>query len=153
MTTRMKRYGLLGLIVMLVDRLTKLEALLCCMERFKVNSLLAFEVGYNRGITWGFFYSQSSLVFTFVTVLIMAITTGVIWYAYDQYKLNQPIIGETLVIAGSLSNIFDRFWYGGVVDFIELSYGNWIWPSFNVADVAIVGGVLIMLISHIKKGN
>jgi signal peptidase II len=85
--------------------------------------------------------------------MIMAITAGVAWYAYEQYKEGHNVVGETLVVAGSVSNIIDRFWYGGVVDFIEFSYGTWIWPSFNIADMCIVFGIAIMLISHIKKGD
>lgn len=153
MIKRIEWYGLLGVSVFLIDRFTKMEALLFCNDRCFINQYISFEVGYNRGVTWGFFYSQSTIGFALVTALIIGITVGVIWYAWDQYKHNKSIIGESLILAGSLSNIIDRFVYGGVVDFIELSYGNWIWPSFNIADMAIVLGVLIMLVSHIKKGS
>jgi signal peptidase II len=140
-------------LVMILDRITKCLALASCVERCTINQILAFEVGYNRGVTWGLLYSHNSIVFVLVSGMIMAITAGVAWYAYEQYKEGHNFIGETLVVAGSVSNIIDRFWYGGVVDFIEFSYGTWIWPSFNIADMCIVFGIAIMLISHIKKGD
>lgn len=150
-TTNNRIAKFLGLWVILFDRITKWWALKNCMERCEINPYLAFEVGYNRGVTWGLLYSHSTIVFVLVTTMIIAITAWVCWYAYHERKQGNAIIGEMLVISGSLSNIFDRFWYGGVVDFIELSYGKWLWPSFNIADVAIVCGVVIMLYCHIQK--
>lgn len=146
-------YGICAILIILADRITKCMALAWWTERYPINQYLSFEVGYNRGVTWGLLYSHNSLVFVLVSAMIILITSGVVWYAYDQYRQGQSFIGETLVVSGSLSNIFDRFWYGGVVDFIELSYGRWIWPSFNIADMCIVFGIAIMLISHIKKGD
>lgn len=67
--------------------------------------------------------------------------SGDISYALSKNKL----VGLIAIIAGSLSNIVDRFIYGGVIDFIELSYNQWIWPVFNVADVAIVCGIGLIL--------
>jgi len=146
-------YALGGLLIMVADRITKCIALAVCSGRCTINQFLAFEVGYNRGMTWGLLYSHKPIVFMLVSFMIMVITGGVLWYGYDQYKRGYSIIGETLVVAGSISNIMDRFWYGGVVDYIELSYGAWIWPSFNVADMCIVLGILIMLISHTNRGD
>ena len=54
-------------------------------------------------------------------------------------------LAEVAVIAGASSNIIDRFWYGGVVDFILLEYEQWSWPLFNVADIVIVGGIIVMV--------
>ena len=61
------------------------------------------------------------------------------------------VLGEVMVIAGSSSNIIDRMVRGGVVDFIEFSYKNWAWPTFNIADAAIVVGVFFMLMQLLRK--
>jgi len=52
-----------------------------------------------------------------------------------------------LVITGALANLLDRIVYQGVVDFIQIG----IWPNFNLADVFIGSGVLILLFLNIKK--
>ena len=56
------------------------------------------------------------------------------------------IIGEICIFAGAISNVVDRYVYGGVVDFIALSYGDWHFAVFNVADMFIFCGVALMLI-------
>ena len=53
------------------------------------------------------------------------------------------------MIAGSLANIIDRIIYSGVIDFIAFHVGPYHWPIFNLADCAIVVGVLIMFVQQI----
>jgi len=85
--------------------------------------------------------------------MVIAITIGLSYYAYKRYVAGETIYGEVMVVAGSCSNILDRFVYGGVIDFIEVSYGQWMWPSFNFADASIVIGVGIMMMKHYKEGK
>ena len=51
-----------------------------------------------------------------------------------------------LVLGGALGNLIDRIIYGYVIDFLDVFYGNWHWPAFNVADSAITVGVVILFI-------
>lgn len=57
----------------------------------------------------------------------------------------------SLVLAGALGNLYDRLVYGYVVDYIDFHVGNWHWPSFNVADSAIVIGVIILILEAIFR--
>ncbi len=138
-------YGIVALSVVIVDQLTKYYALIMCDHRCTINQFLSFDIAFNRGVSWGMFHSQSDIVFALVTTVIALFTTFLITFAITQYKNGLPILGEVLVIAGSFSNLIDRAWYYGVVDFIELSYSDWVWPLFNMADCAIVLGVAIMV--------
>ena len=128
------KYCIFFLAILLVDRLTKLWAL----AHLHVTVL-------NRGISWSLLQSDDPLQFALVTTLVFCVMFIMAWYAYKQYKNNQPIWAEVAVIAGASSNIIDRFWYGGVVDFILLEYEQWSWPLFNVADIVIVGGIIVMV--------
>ena len=59
-----------------------------------------------------------------------------------------------IIIGGGLGNIFDRLYYGSVIDFIDFNYKNFHWFIFNVADIFITIGVLILIFSElIKKKN
>jgi signal peptidase II len=69
-------------------------------------------------------------------------------YAYHQYLCGNSIIGEVCVVTGSLSNLIDRVVYHGVIDFIILSYNDFSWPVFNIADTIIVLGVGIMIFQY-----
>jgi len=72
------------------------------------------------------------------------------WFAYYNYKQGNNIAAEVCIIAGSISNLIDRVIYGGVIDFIILSYGSLSWPVFNVADAMIVLGVILLLLKYEK---
>ena len=54
-----------------------------------------------------------------------------------------------LLLGGAVGNLVDRIRLGYVVDFIDVHYNNWHWPAFNVADSAIVIGVILMLIESL----
>jgi signal peptidase II len=120
------------------------------MQVCTVNSFLSFEVVFNRGISWGMFHSQSDILFYFVSLIIVATTAFLCWYAYHNAQRGQSIFAEVCIIAGSCCNLIDRFFYGGVIDFIILSYGNLSWPVFNIADAVIVFGVGLFLLRYEK---
>jgi signal peptidase II len=145
------KYIGLALTIFIFDRATKLAALAWCMESAcTVNSFLSFEVVFNRGISWGMFHSQSDALFFVVSAIIAMITTALCGYAYHNYKRGNVIAAEVCIIAGSCCNLIDRVMYGGVVDFIILSYKTLSWPVFNVADAVIVFGVGLFLLRYEK---
>lgn len=144
-------YLIIASSILVADRITKLLALSYCIERCSINSYLSFEVIYNRGISWGLFHSSSNYVFAAVSLGIAAITTIVAVDIVIRSRSQLPILGEVLVVAGSCANLFDRASYGGVVDFIGLSYGSYSWPLFNIADISIVLGVAIMIWEYYRS--
>jgi signal peptidase II len=145
-------YILLSLFIFCLDRLSKMVALSWCAEKaYYVNSFLSCELAMNRGISWGLFNSAQSDIFFLVSAIIALFTGILTWYAYDQFKRGVLVVGEVCIITGSLSNIIDRVYYGGVIDFILLSYNEFSWPVFNVADMAIVIGVAMVLLQQRPK--
>ena len=137
-------YILLSLGIILVDRVTKIYALTHWLEPVAVNPYLFFQVTFNRGVSWGILNSTQTLLFIGVTGLICLVTAVVIWYAYTKAREGKTILGEVCIIAGSVSNIYDRFLYGGVIDFIAVHKDDWVWPLFNIADACVVFGVAWM---------
>jgi len=139
-------YCSIGTIIFCIDRVTKYLALMWCDGKVCLyGPFLSFELVVNRGISWGMFHSSHNGTFVVVSLIIGLTTLIVCWYAAHLLQKGLPIIGNIYVIAGSLSNLIDRIYYGGVIDFIVLSYHQMSWPVFNVADMAIVLGVGIML--------
>ena len=80
--------------------------------------LYLFQVTFNRGISWGILNYSHGGIFFYVTLGILVLTAALIGYAFLRLREGKPIIGELLVIAGSLSNSIDRLVHKGVVDFI-----------------------------------
>jgi signal peptidase II len=144
-------YAFLFFGIVLLDRISKWYAMQQWHVPLQINQFLTFELAYNRGISWGMFHSTSNLVFACVSIAIGAVTLLVASSAWIRFMNGHSIIGELLVVAGSVSNLIDRALYGGVVDFILLSYGEWSWPVFNLADMAIVLGVGVMILEHYRS--
>lgn len=143
------RIGVIAIAVLaLVDRVSKWWAFNRLDHSWIFKPYIHLQLAINRGISWGMLATGKQLPFYAITVLLIIITGYLIWYAHDRAKHQCVIFGEMLVIMGSISNILDRLVYGGVIDFIVLSYGQWSWPVFNVADMAIVLGVIIMFFEH-----
>ncbi len=135
-----------------IDRVTKVLALIHCFERPCIlSSFCTFDVTFNRGIAFGMLFFNEPMLFGIVITLVTLVIGYLSWYAYTRAYEGYNILGELLVISGALSNLVDRFLYHGVVDFIELSYKNFTWYSFNIADAYIVLGVALMLYSHYKE--
>ena len=57
----------------------------------------------------------------------------------------------SLVIGGAAGNLWDRLQYGYVVDFIQVYYGQWSWPVFNVADSAITIGAALLILDALRR--
>jgi len=141
-------YLLLFIGVAILDRVTKYLALTYCGQLEKSDSFVSWHLSFNRGISCGMFHSDNEWQFFAVSIVIAGITLALVSYTVIRYMNYQLIFGEILVLAGSVSNLLDRFLYGGVVDFILLSFGGWSFPVFNCADVCIILGVGIMLFEH-----
>ena len=60
-------------------------------------------------------------------------------------------LGFASVIGGSLGNVTDRIFYSSVPDFIDLNYNGFHWFVFNVADIFITLGVMILVFCEFKK--
>ncbi|MFA5243103.1 MAG: signal peptidase II [Sulfuricella sp.] len=57
----------------------------------------------------------------------------------------------SLVLGGALGNLIDRIRWGYVVDFLDFFYSSTHWPAFNVADMAITGGVMLLIMDGLRK--
>lgn len=145
-------YSFGALLLFTLDRITKSLALSYCVQQCTINPFLTFQLTLNRGISWGMLHTESAAPFSAITIAVILLTIAVGYVMYSRYKRNRPFLGELLVCVGSFSNIIDRLLYNGVIDFIKLTYYNiWAWPIFNIADVCIVLGVIIMLIQTAKE--
>lgn len=91
--------------------------------------------------------SENNFVFLFISFIVFLITIFLTYYTYTQFKIKKNILAEICILAGSCSNLIDRYIYGGVIDFILFEYKNYAFPIFNLADIAIVSGVFLMVLS------
>jgi signal peptidase II len=143
-----KRYGgyfFLFTIIFLSDFFSKQWAFFKCQSPLFINSFLTCFVTINRGISWSLFDSENSLIFSLLTFCIAVVIIMLAFYIFNRWKQQSSLGGEICVLAGALANFIDRCLHGGVIDFITINYKSFIFPIFNIADIAIVVGVFYML--------
>ncbi len=88
-------------------------------------------------------------------VLPIIVLVSITVYTYIEKTLDKnSIIGFSLIIGGGIANIFDRIVYGSVTDFLYLNFGGIFKTGiFNVADLSVTTGMILILISSFKNKN
>ena len=99
-----------------------------------------FVLLWNRGVSYSLFESNMQWALVLFSVCISIVLWR--WLARTPRKLSA--VGLGLVIGGALGNSVDRLIYGAVADFVHLFWGNFHWYVFNLADCAIVAGVVLL---------
>ena len=112
--------------------------------RVVVAPFLDLVMAWNRGISYGWFAQDTSTGRIVLVVLAVMITLVLwVWLSRITRPLTAAAIG--LVIGGALANALDRLVHGAVADFFLLHAFGYSWYVFNVADVAIVAGVGLLM--------
>lgn len=131
--------------IFLLDRVTKWFALVCCSDQENIiNNYLSLQVVYNRGTNWSMFTTEHSVIYALLCGIILLVLLGTAWYSLQNQDRWVRLSGA-FVVGGGLSNFVDRLYYPGVIDFIDMHYDVWCWPTFNIADITIVIGVVVLL--------
>ena len=114
-----------------------------------IDGVLSFISAKNRGGAWGLLQDESESIRKPFFMLISAAAILFIVTLYRRVTPEQWALkwGLPLVLGGAIGNLVDHIRYGYVVDFINVQVTKtFTWPTFNVADIAIVAGVALMAI-------
>jgi len=110
---------------------------------------------HNKGAAFGLLSGWSAefawLFFVATAGLVLVVLGYLLWRLPDDRRL--AALGYSLVLTGALSNLIDRVRLGEVVDFIDVYWGRYHWPAFNVADslVCLGAGILVWVIIREEK--
>ena len=130
--------------LILLDQGTKLWALASLKPIQRMTLMEGFmDLTFveNRGVAFGMFSGQR----WFILLLTGIIAAGLIWFYVTMPKKKEyfPLrVSLVLVLSGAIGNIIDRLFRGYVVDFFEFTFFEW--PVFNVADIYVVVGVILL---------
>lgn len=105
-----------------------------------------FTKVYNDGAAWSMF--DGSIIFLIAVAVIALIF--LINYQKNFQNKYRNIIAFGLIYGGLLGNLVDRIVYGYVIDYIKILIGNYNFPIFNLADMAIVIGFILLIYAVIK---
>tara|TARA_A100001015_G_C14834172_1_gene649847 strand:- start:287 stop:775 length:489 start_codon:yes stop_codon:yes gene_type:complete len=102
---------------------------------------------WNEGIAFGLFSFEDKFYYNIFTVLIILIITIILWIITRSKGLDK--FGFIFILGGATGNLFDRVYYSSVPDFIDIHYNNFHWFIFNVADIFISLGVILLIYSEL----
>ncbi|MCS4465564.1 signal peptidase II [Clostridium botulinum] len=114
-----------------------------------IKNLFTFSYLENRGAAFGIF--QNRLIF--LSLITAIVILGVVYFIV-KYKPTSKLlkISLSLIISGAIGNLIDRIYYKFVVDFIMLHYKDvYYFPTFNVADMLVVIGTVLLAIYILKE--
>ncbi|MET0087100.1 MAG: signal peptidase II [Sedimenticola sp.] len=149
----MLRWLWLSAIVIGLDQVSKqlVESSLMLYEVVPVMPFFNLTLAYNEGAAFSFLSDQGGWQRWFFSGLALLVSIIlVIWISRLQQRERLIAISLSLIVGGAIGNLIDRVLHGHVIDFLDLYYGQWHWPAFNVADSAIFVGVVLMLLDAFR---
>ena len=140
-------FFLTALLVVTADQLSKIwiRSHLAVGQSLPETGWLRLTHVRNTGAVFGLFQDQS-LPLTVVAILGIAVLLAYALLSYRRFPFLDNTLGKValgLVLGGTVGNLIDRLRFGYITDFIDVGF----WPAFNVADSAIVVGVIIFTYS------
>jgi signal peptidase II len=141
------RAGALGAIVIAIDQAAKaaIEAHLVPGEDVDVLGPLGLTLSHNRGVAFGLAGGAGAPL-----VLVTLVALGVVGYLFARNPTRPGMwIATGLLAGGAIGNLADRVRAGAVTDFVDLPP----WPPFNLADMSITAGVLLLVFLYLRDGE
>ena len=155
---RLKKFSISLLIlvtVFIIDRLTKLYILNLAEVKnlmdIYVTSYLNLYLIWNKGIAFGLFSMNESIVYNFITIIIAIIILIIFIMMWKNDNIQRFFLA--LVAGGALGNFYDRIVYTAVPDFIDIHFQGFHWFVFNVADIFITIGVFCLILVELFNNN
>ena len=143
------KWFVLVLLLVVIDQLTKLMVYdyLKLYESFEITSFLSIIHVHNYGAAFSFLANEDGWQQYFlVTISSVASLAIVIWMVKTSQTQVFKLAALGLILSGAIGNLIDRAVLGFVIDFIDLHYQDFYWPVFNVADIAITLGVILLIL-------
>lgn len=139
--------------VFLIDQATKgwaVKTLRFGEDMSVISGFLNFAYAQNTGIAFSMLDDQGSTGRWGLSIVAIIAATLVLYFFWRTPRSDDRIMGAlALLLAGIAGNVTDRLRLGFVVDFIDVQFGSWHYPTFNVADMAIVAGAGLLIIDMV----
>lgn len=136
------------LLIFLADRASKIYILRIAevesVVDIYVNPYLNFYLIWNKGIAFGLFSFNESLIYNSVSLIIGLIIVAILILIIKSEDIKKYAF--LLVLGGALGNFYDRVYYSAVPDFIDFHIREIHWFIFNVADIFITLGVIFLIL-------
>lgn len=140
---------LLALLAVLIDQISKSLAYQHLLSGPEIDILPVFKLAlaFNSGAAFGILDDAGGWQrYLFIALAVGFSLILLVWIWRERERNLFLGVGLSLVLGGAIGNLIDRILTGTVIDFFVLYYEQWYFPTFNVADVAITLGAMILII-------
>ena len=138
-------------LIFFLDRISKIYILQLASKsgdiNLYINQFLNLNLVWNKGIAFGLLSFEKSAIYNLITGLIIIINLIILYLAFIYKDIRAYFF--IVILGGSLGNVFDRFYYGSVPDFIDINFQGYHWFIFNVSDIFITVGVFCLIIAEL----
>ena len=140
-------YFLTTILIFVLDRISKIY-IINIAEKYGeveiyINQFINIILVWNSGIGFGLLSFEKQFAYNLITLIIVFVNFVILYLGLKSNNLKGLIF--FVILGGSLGNLFDRFYYSAVPDFIDLNYNGLHWFIFNVADIFISIGVVCLI--------
>lgn len=144
-------FFIISIVIFFLDRVSKIYIIDFFLDQkidtFYINPYLNFVLIWNTGMAFGVLQSDS-IFYHFLSAFIFCIIIFLfIWLVSSISKFEK--ISISLILGGAIGNLYDRIVFNAVPDFIDLHYLDYHWFVFNVSDIIITVGVILLLLKDI----
>ena len=141
--------------IFLIDRISKFYILNLVELKNSVDLYISPYLNlfliWNKGIAFGLFSINGSLIYNLITTIIGLIIGVIFFMMWKNNNMQRYFLA--LIAGGALGNFYDRIIYAAVPDFIDLHFQGFHWFVFNVADIFITVGVFCLILVELFFNN
>jgi len=138
-----------------IDRISKIYVINLDIKNpstdLYTSKFLNINLIWNEGIAFGLFSFSQNNLYNLLTAIISIIILVILKMIIDSQGIKK--YGLLMIFGGALGNLFDRLFYKAVPDFIDFHVEEFHWFVFNVADIFITIGVIIMILFELIFNN
>jgi|TARA_B110000967_G_C18755698_1_gene495194 signal peptidase II len=140
---------LVVIFVFVLDRFSKINIINNQLNNKSlfINDFLNFDLVWNTGISFGLFSQNANIYYHIISILIFLVIVF-LSYLISKAKIIDKIL-YSLILGGGLGNFYDRLVYFAVPDFIDVHINEFHWFTFNIADIFITIGIIILIVKDV----
>ena len=132
------------LIFFTIDRYSKVKIINNLNDKaYYINDFINFDLTWNTGIGFGLLSSDSIIFYNIISAIIGCVIIILIYMTIKEKLSNKIIL--SLILGGAMGNFYDRITFFAVPDFIDFHYKSFHWFTFNIADIFITIGIILLL--------
>jgi signal peptidase II len=153
-TNFLKKENIFSLVLLLiifsVDRFTKIRIInsQAVENTIFINDFLNYELVWNTGIGFGLFSLEANITYHIVTFIIFILILFLFFLTIKSKGTEKFLY--TFIMGGALGNFYDRCTFYAVPDFIDLHVNDFHWFTFNIADIFISIGIILIILNEIS---